>query len=465
MKHTKRTAIAIAIAITAGLSAASSAFADTTLLTFDTPPGFTVGSPYVSWGGAGFNFGTTSYDVSVPAGGFGGQYVEFDTNVDASGNIAIELTINMTTSGSSAAILVLGDNDGTEQGYQWYGLSSGPHVLVKALGAYGFGAAGTTNGLDLAHLKYVHLQGDGDPYTIQWQNLRLTGPAPPPAVVGQTVLVDFGSDTSFRGVSVVNPDVNGHYWNSVQPGAFFSNLVDTSNQVTTIDFGFDGAAGTDSYNGPAGATSIPPTPTEIAATDIDPGALGNLGIINAAFDYVNGVGAKFQIQQLDPTKKYNLTFFGSHKFNSDANTIYSVYSDSTYTTLIGRTNVNVFQPGSPWLHNRDQTVTISNLSPPADNIFYVSFVGSAGGDGFLNAMQISVVQQPQITSQSYNPATSQFTLTWTSAPGKTYSILTSTNLLSGFTTNTAGVASGGASTTTTVTLPTTSAGFLRVQQE
>ena len=42
----------------------------------------------------------------------------------------------------------------------------------------------------------------------------------------QTVLIDFGSDTSFRGLSVHGPDSNGNFWNSLQPGVLVSNLVD-----------------------------------------------------------------------------------------------------------------------------------------------------------------------------------------------------------------------------------------------
>ena len=71
----------------------------------------------------------------------------------------------------------------------------------------------------------------------------------------QTVLVDFGNNTSFRGASVVNPDSKGNHWNSIAPGAFITNLIDTKNNATTIDLGFDTPVGTDSFNGPAGVTS------------------------------------------------------------------------------------------------------------------------------------------------------------------------------------------------------------------
>jgi hypothetical protein len=216
----------------------------------------------------------------------------------------------------------------------------------------------------------------------------------------QTVLVDFGSANSFRGVNVPAPDPNGHFWNSITPGPFFTNLVDINNSPTTIDLGFDTPVGTDSFNGPAGTTSFPnPTPAEIAATDIDQAALGNLGVKEAAIDFAASPGGadnrtRFQIQQLDPAKRYTLTLFGSHKFSTDDSTVYSVYSDNTYTTLVGTASLNVQQPGSPNLHNRDTVATISNLSPQASNILYVQFVGSNGGLGYLNDFQISVVPEP-----------------------------------------------------------------------
>ena len=41
----------------------------------------------------------------------------------------------------------------------------------------------------------------------------------------------------------------------MQPGLFYTNLVDINNVGTTIDFGFSTPVGTDSFNGPAGVTS------------------------------------------------------------------------------------------------------------------------------------------------------------------------------------------------------------------
>jgi hypothetical protein len=226
------------------------------------------------------------------------------------------------------------------------------------------------------------------------------------SATAQTVLVDFGTNLSFRGASTPNPDPKGHFWNNYFPGVFFTDFKDINNNPTTIDFGPDGTGvGTDSYNGPAGDTSAPPTSSHIAATDIDTVALGNLGVLEAAFDYAASPGpdapgntaanlTRFQIQQLDTTKTYTLTLFGSHKYSADATTVYSVFNDPTYTSLIGTAALNVHDLGDASLHNRNTVATISGLVPDASGILYLQFVGATGAQGFLNSMQITGVPEP-----------------------------------------------------------------------
>src|SRR5204862_5555167 len=113
-------------------------------------------------------------------------------------------------------------------------------------------------------------------------------------------------------------------------------------------------------------------------------------------DAVVGNNTRFQLQNLTPGKKYTLTMFGSHKFNTDSTTAYSVFSDAAYTTLIGSANLNVYTPGSPFLHNRDTVATISNLTPGGTfgDILYVQFVGTNGHYGYLNSLQITGVPEP-----------------------------------------------------------------------
>ena len=126
------------------------------------------------------------------------------------------------------------------------------------------------------------------------------------------------------------------------------------------------------------------------------------GALEAAFDFaaspgvgsvdVNGVRTdnktRFQIQGLDPTLTYDFSFFGSHQYEGDVATVYSVYTDNTYTTLAGTANLNVRDAVDPSLHNRDTIATIANLVPAANTILYVQFVGDTGDLGYLNSMRI-----------------------------------------------------------------------------
>jgi len=208
---------------------------------------------------------------------------------------------------------------------------------------------------------------------------------------GPKVLIDFGRVDSFRGVSVTNPDSNGKHWNSLKTGVFYSDLTDTAGAATTIDFGFDPsgqAVATDSFNGPAGTTSNPVTPSEIAAVAINAAALGDLGIKEAAIDYVSSTGGRFQIQGLNPLKRYKLTFFGSAKFTTDATTFYTVYDDSGFSNQLATTNLDIRDAVSPWLHNQNKTAVLSDLTPSAGGVLYVEFGGTNGNSGRLNAMSI-----------------------------------------------------------------------------
>src|SRR5271170_2228858 len=107
----------------------------------------------------------------------------------------------------------------------------------------------------------------------------------------EKVLLDFGDNSSYRGISVSpNPDANGNTWNEIHPGAYFANLTATTGAPTTDAFGFSSAVGTDSYNGPAGATDNPGGPAnDLNNFTLSP-SLGDLDNNAAAIDYVNSPG-------------------------------------------------------------------------------------------------------------------------------------------------------------------------------
>jgi hypothetical protein len=263
----------------------------------------------------------------------------------------------------------------------------------------------------------------------------------------QKVLIDFGSDASYRGISVPNPDPHGHYWNSNNPGNLMP-LVDIANSAVVnaglpMQLGWISGVGSDSYNGAYGAGTDAGTPAEYMpffTTDLS--QLGDLGVKEAAFDYATGPNppeglgdgpdnnnflhvpgfqgpqnaTKFDLIGLDPAKKYTLMFYGSHAYNNDATTTYSVFSDAGYTSQIGTANLDVHDkiPSDAdangnsiidpnWRDNVNTTMlaTISNLSPGPDLNLYIKFIGSTNYYGYLNAMEV-IATTPVGTVGDYN---------------------------------------------------------------
>lgn len=201
-----------------------------------------------------------------------------------------------------------------------------------------------------------------------------------PGSPGTTLLVDFGADSTYRGKSVGSPDSNGNHWNEVGYSPA-NNMVDVSSNSTPFDLVMTSSFGTDSFNGPAGGGN-PPDP---ANTVFDAGALGNLGITNAVYDYFAGVET-FEIRDLDPAKQYNLTFFGSHKYNTDNTTVYSVTDSNGAVQASANLVVGV---GAS--HNTDATASIGNITPEPGGTIYVAFAGDSGNSGYLNALQVEEV--------------------------------------------------------------------------
>ena len=198
-------------------------------------------------------------------------------------------------------------------------------------------------------------------------------------VLSQTLLVDFGTDATYRGASVSSPDGNGNYWNEVGYSPA-TDMVGKDNSATAIDLVMTSGFGNDSYNGPAGTTFNP------SASVFNAAALGDLGVDEAVYDYFTDV-VTFELRDLDPAKLYNLTFYGSHKYNTANVTTYSV-TDSGGTP-ISSVNLTI---GVNNAHNQDAVVSISNVSPDGSNRIYVKFSGSNGTDGgYLNAMKIEVL--------------------------------------------------------------------------
>lgn len=301
------------------------------------------------------------------------------TNITPGAVVTPPGNLQATAIATNTVQLAWVDNSATETGYVVERRLADASAFWSNLVSLAIGATGYTDtGVPAGTYEYRvspqegSLQGD---YSGIASVLVSNAPAYW-APASRSILVDFGNNSSYNGASVANPDVNGRYWNSVWSGAFYANMVDVSNQTTTVDLGFDYAAGTDNFNGPAGA--------------VDAAALGMLGgATNAVNDYY--ISSRFRILGLDTARVYRLTFFGSHKYSADTTTVYSVYADTNYSELVASSSLNVLVPGSPSKHNSNTVAVITNIAPQANQALYVKFQGINGSNGYLNAMMIEEV--------------------------------------------------------------------------
>lgn len=410
MKQTTKR-LARATAFVAGLVlAANSALADVNLTTFENVNVSNLG-PYGSWTTANMADGSTGLDLTSP-GGFGGVYFPFSSTINATGTSNIVLTVdwtNSTASSSEGFIIVLGDIHTTQLGYQFYGLPTGRYVVSKAIYPPDF-SPGT---LDLSNITYVHLQGDGSaPYSIQWQNLALAG--------------------AMTNVEVLTFD---NYHQNAVYGAWASGATTsvgpTNWTVTAIGGGSDWVylGGPDGVCNGAGQSNIVLTVTV--------SGVGAGEIINPFVELIDSDSSDYTYTW------YNLT-------NGQYSLTMPVQSPTTINAA-GST------PGLNLAKLQHSHIGVDTGGQPTQ--YTISF------DDLSLATPVVSAPTIQITSQSYNPQTHQLTLTWTSSPTKSYTILSTSNLQTPMSPLSANISSGGATTTTTVTLPVGNSGFVKVEQQ
>jgi hypothetical protein len=243
-------------------------------------------------------------------------------------------------------------------------------------------------------------------------------PAPTTPALNATWLLNFGDTNIFpnpttgqlgnqRAFQNPSPDSMGHYWNSVDTNTYGSPLVLTNaaGAATAMTVRLDvsnpaytnittGVGMADSYNGPCSypAGAIPASPSNAV---INTAALGYLGYSNAVCNYY--VNSHFILQSMNPAHQYTLTFFGSHAYNGgtgagpvsggDPVTVYNVYSDSGYSSLLASTKLCV---GGAYFQdwNTHRLAVIGPIYPSASGALYIDFAGAQGDLGYLNDMQI-----------------------------------------------------------------------------
>ena len=393
-----------------GLGLLSSAVASTTINTFDN---FTSDALYGSWASGTIVSGPNSY--SITATGYGSNWKYNPIVEDATGNTTVELTVTLSAANPGAAegklgpILTIEDADGTSYNYAWYGQTLGSHVLTMPITSPTWiGAAGTTAGLNLATLTHLHMQLDpssySGQYTVAWENAQLIGAVAPPSGCGTLASFD-------------NFNLDGTYgtWTA-------GTSTPTSFQESVAGFG-------GGYKAISAFSSSSALTLQLDVTLSGMGA----DVIAPIVVLQDGTGNQMQYAW------YNQPV-GNH----------------VLTKALSTGNL-VAGPG-PFNFS-----TISFFHLQVDPEGFAGTYTAAWNDLSITGCANSAIQ---ITSPSYNPATHQFTLTWSSTPGSTYTIRHTSSLSSAFNDLVTGIAaSGGSSTTTTVTVPSTSAGFLQVKKE
>lgn len=136
--------------------------------------------------------GPTNWTVTATGGGSDWVYLGGPNGLcNGAGQTNLALTVDI--SGLSAGAIInpyveLLDTDGTDYVYTWYNLSNGHYVLSKPVQSpTTINAPGSTNGLDLAHIRHSHIGVDTGGlqtrYTISFDDLSLTSAAPPPPTI------------------------------------------------------------------------------------------------------------------------------------------------------------------------------------------------------------------------------------------------------------------------------------------
>lgn len=202
---------------------------------------------------------------------------------------------------------------------------------------------------------------------------------------GAPVLIDFGLNDGTNGNITASPDASGRHWNN-QIGPTLTDLVDSTGAATTLDVGFTTAF---SANGILTGGLLAPSSA----------LLGDFAIATATQDYFFTTSTiSFKLKQLNPSKVYDLRFFGTRQTTVSRTTRYSA------TGIHGMKTVDLLTSGSGigdggYHGNNNMIVTLRRLAPDAANEILISVTAQAGGFGYLGAMEISEVVEPEAVTR------------------------------------------------------------------
>jgi hypothetical protein len=365
----------------------------------------------------------TATNIQITATGYGDGWNTCSVNTDSSKTLQliVTLTAPATANGKLGPIVVLQDGDGTQMQYTFYGQSPGTNlVLTKALNTGSIVAAGSTPGFNFSTISFFHVQLDpstyASPYTVAWNDL---------GVIGCTnVQVVTGNDVCATIDNFDNDYMAGYYGNWS-----YLNEVSGPSSLQMTASGFGGG-----YHG-----IVPNITTESNKTL-------RFNVTLTAPATANGkLGPIVVLQDGDGTQLQ-----------------YAWYGQSPGTNVL---LTSVLSAGTIAQAGSTPGFDFSTLS-----FFHLQLDPSSYAGTYTIAWNnldiFGCTAIPiTITSSSYDRASGQFTLTWTSENGATYAVQSSTAVQTGFTDLVTGVPSGGSTTTVTVFLNDPNRGFVRIRKE
>ena len=367
----------------------------------------------------------TPTNLQVTATGWGGGWSAVTPNINTTSNKTLQLNVTLTApaaaNGKLGPIVVLEDGDGTQLKYAWYGQTPGTNLVLSSVLSGGtIAVAGSVAGFDFSTIKYYNLQLDpssyAGSYTVAWNDLSIIG------------CDNTNSETGFCATvcSFKNFFMSGDYGNWL-----------SANEISTPDYWEMSASG---FGG--GYSSLYPNLTTTSNRTLQ------LNVTLIAPAAANGkLGPIVVLQDADGTQLN-----------------YAWYGQSPGTNLVLTKALNAGAPVG------GQPGTTAGFDFSSIAFFHLQLDSGSYADAYtIQANDLSIIGCPpviiQITAFSYDPVSGQFNLTWSSENGATYAIQTSSDLGTTFADAYTGIASGGASTSVSITPLDPARTFIRIRKE
>lgn len=188
------------------------------------------------------------------------------------------------------------------------------------------------------------------------------------------VYVDFGTVGERHSVGAA--DTNGNRWNYVTGATdALDDLLADDGTATTLDLDMTNFTGPGSFNGALTPSSA-----------LNGGRFAFQAVTNDAVFFTSSLSPTITLSDLDATKTYDLVFYGSRVTSSARSTTFAVGTDAVTLQTSGSSLTD------NW--NGDTVVSLSNLTPIANQIVIDLSADDASGFGYINAMQITTVPEP-----------------------------------------------------------------------